>query len=224
IERKLAMDRQEVIRMAFDSILEADQDMALQAMDKGAEIGMDSLELLKDGFSAGITEVGERFGKGEVFLPELIFAAEVMRVVTGRVEEEMASSGKQIEKKGRMIMATVEGDVHDIGKGICSSLLKTAGIEVFDLGREVKTDTIIEKAIALDVDIIGTSALLTTTMIYQQELEEKLRERGLKDRFKTMIGGAPVTQRWADKIKADAYTEDASECCARAKQFVEEKI
>lgn len=217
------MDRQEVIKMAFDSILDADQDMALAAMDKGTEIGMDSLELLKDGFTAGITELGDRFGKGEVFLPELIFATEVMRAVTGRVEEEMASSGKQIEKRGKMIMATVEGDVHDIGKGICCSLLKTSGIEVFDLGREVKADTIIEKAIELDVDIIGTSALLTTTMIYQQELEDKLRERGLKDRFKTMIGGAPVTQRWANKIGADAYTEDASECCTRAKQFLEEK-
>ena len=217
------MNKEEVIKMAFDSILEADQDMALEALDKGAEIGMDSLELLRDGFTAGITELGERFGKGELFLPELIFATEVMKAVTSRVEAEMESSGKQLEKKGRMIMATVEGDVHDIGKGICCSLLKTSGIEVFDLGREVKADTIIEKAIELDVDIIGTSALLTTTMIYQQELEDKLKEKDLKERFKTMIGGAPVTQRWADRIGADAYTEDASECCARAKQFIEEK-
>lgn len=217
------MNKEEVIKMAFDSILEADQDMALEALDKGAEIGMDSLELLRDGFTAGITELGERFGKGELFLPELIFATEVMKAVTSRVEAEMESSGKQLEKKGRMIMATVEGDVHDIGKGICCSLLKTSGIEVFDLGREVKADTIIEKAIELDVDIIGTSALLTTTMIYQQELEDKLKEKDLKERFKTMIGGAPVTQRWADRIGADAYTEDASECCARAKQFIDEK-
>lgn len=217
------MDRQEVIKMAFDSILDADQDMALEAMDKGAEIGMDSIELLKEGFTAGITELGEKFGKGELFLPELIFATEVMKAVTSRVEEEMSNSGKQMEKKGRMIMATVEGDVHDIGKGICCSLLKTSGIEVFDLGREVKADTIIEKAVELEVDIIGTSALLTTTMIYQQELEEKLRARGLKDRFITMVGGAPITQRWADKIGADAYTEDASECCTRAKQFLDEK-
>lgn len=218
------MERQQVIKMAFDSILEADEDMALEAMNKAEEIGLDSLELLKEGFTAGITELGDRFGKGEVFLPELIFATEVMRAVTTRIEEEMAGSGKQMEKKGRMIMATVEGDVHDIGKGICCSLLKTAGIEVFDLGREVKSDTIIEKALELDVDIIGTSALLTTTMIYQKELEEKLSERGLKDRFKTMIGGAPVTQRWADKIKADAYTEEASECCTRAKEFIDMKL
>jgi trimethylamine corrinoid protein len=217
------MDRQEVIKMAFDSILEADQDMALEAMDKAAEIGLDSIELLKEGFTEGITELGDKFGKGELFLPELIFATEVMKAVTGRVEEEMARDGRQVEKKGKMIMATVEGDVHDIGKGICCSLLKTSGFEVYDLGREVKADTIIEKALELDVDIIGTSALLTTTMIYQQELEEKLREKGLKDRFVTMIGGAPVTQRWAEKIGADAYTEDASECCARAKQFIDER-
>lgn len=217
------MDRQEVIKMAFDSILEADQDMALEAMDKAAEIGLDSIELLKEGFTEGITELGDKFGKGELFLPELIFATEVMKAVTGRVEEEMARDGRQVEKKGKMIMATVEGDVHDIGKGICCSLLKTSGFEVYDLGREVKADTIIEKALELNVDIIGTSALLTTTMIYQQELEEKLREKGLKDRFVTMIGGAPVTQRWAEKIGADAYTEDASECCARAKQFIDEK-
>lgn len=217
------MNKQEVIKMAFDSILDANQDMALEAMDKGAEIGLDSIELLKEGFTAGITELGEKFGKGELFLPELIFATEVMRTVTDRVEEEMANSGRQVEKKGKMIMATVEGDVHDIGKGICCSLLKTSGFEVFDLGREVKADTIIDKAIELEVDIIGTSALLTTTMIYQQELEDKLRERGLRDRFITMIGGAPITQRWADRIGADAYTEDASECCTRAKQYIEEK-
>ncbi|QOX64113.1 dimethylamine corrinoid protein 3 [Anoxybacterium hadale] len=215
------MDKQEIIKMAFDSILEADQDMALKALDQGAEMGMDSLELLKDGFTAGITELGERFGRGELFLPELIFATEVMKAVTGRIEEEMKQSGKQMEKKGRMIMATVEGDVHDIGKGICCALLKTSGIEVFDLGREVKSDTIIEKAMEYEVDIIGTGALLTTTMIYQQELEDKLKERGLKERFKTMVGGAPVTQRWADRIGADAYTEDASECCVRAKQFLD---
>ncbi len=217
------MNKQEVIKMAFDSILDADQDMALEAMDKGAEIGLDSIELLKEGFTAGITELGEKFGKGELFLPELIFATEVMKAVTNRVEAEMAISGRQVEKKGRMLMATVEGDVHDIGKGICCSLLKTSGFEVFDLGREVKADTIIDKAVELDVDIIGTSALLTTTMIYQQELEDKLRERGLRNRFITMIGGAPITQRWADRIGADAYTEDASECCTRAKQYIEEK-
>ena len=217
------MNREEVLKMAFDSIVEADEDMAMEAMDKGREAGVEPVEMLSDGFSAGINELGEQFGRGEIFLPELIFATEVMKVVTARVEEEMAASGQEVAQKGKMIMATVEGDVHDIGKGICVSLLKTCGFEVFDLGREVPVDTIIEAAVENDVDIIGTSALLTTTMTVQKDLEEELAARGLRDKFKTMVGGAPITQKWADKIGADAYTEDASECCARAKQFLDEK-
>lgn len=217
------MNREEVLKMAFDSIVEADEDMAMEAMDKGREAGIEPVEMLSDGFSAGINELGEQFGRGEIFLPELIFATEVMKVVTARVEEEMAASGQEVAQKGKMIMATVEGDVHDIGKGICVSLLKTCGFEVFDLGREVPVDTIIEAAVENDVDIIGTSALLTTTMTVQKDLEEELAARGLRDKFKTMVGGAPITQKWADKIGADAYTEDASECCARAKQFLDEK-
>lgn len=217
------MNREDVIKMAFDSIVEADEDMAMEAMDKAAELGIDSVDLLNEGFSAGINELGDQFGRGELFLPELIFATEVMKAVTNRIEAEMVASGKTVEQKGKVIMATVEGDVHDIGKGICCSLLKTAGFEVIDLGREVPADKIIETAVEQNVDIIGTSALLTTTMVVQKELEDKLREQGLRDKFKTMVGGAPITQRWADKIGADAYGEDASECTANAKKLLEEK-
>ncbi len=217
------MNREEVVKLAFESIIEADEDMAAEALDKGAEIGVTSMELLEEGFSAGINELGEQFGRGEIFLPELIFATEVMKVATTRVDEELASLGQESKPAGKMIMATVEGDVHDIGKGICCSLLKTAGIEVYDLGREVPADTIIEKAIEYDVDIIGTSALLTTTMVVQKEIEDKLAEKGLKDKYITMVGGAPVTARWAEKIGATAYSEDASECTNVAKGFLENK-
>lgn len=217
------MIRENVIKTAFESIVEADEDAAMEALDQWATLGLDPVELLTEGFSAGINELGEQFSRGEIFLPELIFATEVMKVVSARVEEEMLKRGQEATEKGRIIMATVEGDVHDIGKGICCSLLKTAGFEVYDLGREVPAKTIIEKAIEYDVDIIGTSALLTTTMIVQQQLEEELRGKGLRDKFITMIGGAPVTQKWADKIGATAYSEDASECCKMAKQLLAEK-
>ncbi len=217
------MSKEGIIKAAFDSIIEADEDIAMQALDQCAEIGMDPVELLTDGFSAGINELGEQFGRGEIFLPELIFATEVMKAVTKRVEDELVKSGRIVEQKGKIVMATVEGDVHDIGKGICCSLLKTTGFEVYDLGREVPAKTIIEKALEHDADIIGTSALLTTTMGVQKEIEEILKEKGIRDKFITMVGGAPVTQKWANKIGANAYSEDASECCRTAKRLLDEK-
>lgn len=197
--------------------------MAVEVLEEGEKQGVTAVELLQDGFSKGMNELGDRFGRGEVFLPELIFATEVMRVVTDKVDEELVAKGAETEEKGKMIMATVEGDVHDIGKGICVSMLKLCGLEVYDLGREVPADVIIEKAVEVDAHIIGTSALLTTTMVEQKELEEKLTERDLKKRFKTMVGCSPITQSWADKIGADAYTEDASECCQRALQFIKKQ-
>lgn len=217
------MAREELMKKAFDAIVEADEDMAVEVMEEGAAEGVTTVELLQEGFSKGMNELGDQFGRGEIFLPELIFATEVMKVVTDRVDEELAAKGEDAAEKGKMVMATVEGDVHDIGKGICVSMLKSCGLEVYDLGREVPADTIIEKAEEVGADIIGTSALLTTTMVVQKELEEKLKERGLRDKYVTMVGGSPITQRWADKIGASAYTEDASECCQRALQFIEEK-
>lgn len=217
------MAREELMKKAFDAIVEADEDMATEVLDAGAAEGVTAVELLQEGFSKGMNELGDQFGRGEIFLPELIFATEVMKLVTNRVDEELAANGEEAAEKGKMIMATVEGDVHDIGKGICVSMLKSCGLEVYDLGREVPADTIIEKAEEVGADIIGTSALLTTTMVVQKELEQKLAERGLKDKYITMVGGSPITQRWADKIGAAAYTEDASECCQRALEFIESK-
>ena len=117
-------------------------------------------------------------------------------------------------------MATVEGDVHDIGKGICCSILKTKGIEVFDLGRDVASELIVDKAEELGVKIIGLSALVTTTMGAQEAVIKILEERGIRDKYKVMIGGAPVTTRYANKIGADAYTEDAVECAEKALEFL----
>ena len=217
------MTREELMKKAFDAIVEADEDMAVEAMDEGAKEGVTAVELLQEGFSKGMNELGDQFGRGEIFLPELIFATEVMKVVTDRVDEELAAKGEAATEKGKVVIGTVEGDVHDIGKGICVSMLKSCGLEVFDLGREVPADEFIAKAEEVGSDIIGTSALLTTTMTVQQELEEKLKERGLRDKYMTMVGGSPVTKRWAEKIGATAYSEDASECCDVALKLIAEK-
>ena len=205
------MTKEDYIKEAIQTIIEYDEAKAMDVMKRAIADGCDPVELLSDGFSAGIREVGDLFGKGRVFLPELMLAAEVMQKISAMVDEEVAKSGDAAEKKGTMVLATVQGDVHDIGKGIVASLIKTQGIEIVDLGRDVSVEDIIAAAEEHQADIIGTSALLTTTLGEQKKLEEVLKERGLRAKYKTILGGAPATQRWADRIGADAYAEDAAE-------------
>ena len=203
------MSKENLIKDAFDSIVECDEDKALAVVKEAEAAGVDLLALLSEGFSAGIKQVGDQFGSGEVFLPELIFAAEIMKSVSTEIEGKM--EGGAAAPKCVMVLGTVAGDVHDIGKGIVASLLKSNGVDVHDLGREVPADEFIKKAKEVNADFVGSSALLTTTMTEQKKIEELFEKEGLKGKVKTMVGGAPVTKRWADKIGADFYCEDASE-------------
>jgi trimethylamine corrinoid protein len=147
-------------------------------------------------------------------------ASQVMKIVTDRVEQEMEENGGVAEHKGTIVLGTVKDDVHDIGKAICTSMLKAAGFEVYDLGKQVPLQDFIDKAVEVNADIIGSSALLTTTMEHQRTIEELLKEAGLKGKIKTMIGGAPVSQSWADQIGADGYSSDAMSCCQLAEKLV----
>ena len=216
------MLREEIFKLAIDSILEIDEDKAVQALKEGKENGVSAVELMQEGFSKGMTELGDKFGRGDAFLPELIFASEVMKIATDAVDEELAAESREIKKAGTIVIGTVEGDVHDIGKSICVSMLKPSGFDVFDLGREVPASQFVEKAKEVNADIIASSALLTTTMPVQQEIEELLKAQGLKDKIKTMVGGAPVTSAWAEKIGATAYSDDAVECCDVALKLMAE--
>ncbi len=203
------MSKEAIWEAAKQSIIEADEDMALQALADAEAEGLDLVDLLSTGYSAGMQELGDQFGRGEIFLPELIFATEVMKKASGEIESKMDMSA--LPSNGTLVIGTVEGDVHDIGKGIVASLVKTNGVEVHDLGREVPAQKFIDAAIEYNADFVGSSALLTTTMTVQKDIEEALKEAGIRDKVKTMIGGAPVTNRWAEKIGADAYCEDASD-------------
>ncbi|MEG1335746.1 MAG: methyltransferase cognate corrinoid protein [Clostridiales bacterium] len=214
------MSKDIIIAAAIEAMKKCSEADAVEVMKKAIAEGLDPVEILSDGFSAGIREVGDLFGRGQVFLPELMLSADVMKTISGMVDEEMAKSGQVAKKKGTMILATVEGDVHDIGKCIVASIIKTQGIEIIDLGRDVAVTTILAKAEEFNADLIGTSALLTTTLAEQKKLEEVLKDKGLKSKYKTMVGGAPATQRWADRIGADAYAEDAAEAVTKALELL----
>jgi len=212
------VDKDQLIAESIKAIINFDGQKAKDLAGLAIEKGYDPIEVINKGFTAGITKVGDLFGRGELFLPELIQASEVMKTATAILNSALAKG--DVQRKGRFLIATVEGDVHDIGKGIVVSLLMAHGFEVLDLGRDVRTETIIEKALDFKADIIGTSALLTTTLEGQKKLEQELKKAGLRDRFKTIVGGAPCTQRWAGRIGADAYAEDAHDAVVKSRQLL----
>ncbi len=203
------MSKEVILKAAFDAIIEGNKEAAEKVLADAKAENLDLMELLAQGFSAGMRELGDLFGRGEVFLPELIFAADIMKAMQTDIESGMDQA--DVVKKGVIVIGTVAGDVHDIGKGIVCSLIKTNGFEVHDIGREQPARAFIDKAEEVKADYIGSSALLTTTMTEQKKLEDLLRKEGLRDKYKTLVGGAPVTKRWAEKIQADAYCEDAAD-------------
>ena len=163
---------------------------------------------MQQGFVKGIAEVGELFESGELFLPELMMAAQAMEGAMGVTNAALGEGGGG---KGTIVLGTVQGDVHDIGKAIVIAYLKANSYEVYDLGRDCALETFLSKAAEHNAQVIGMSALLTTTMEEQKKLIAALKERDLRGRYKIVVGGAPCTQRWADQIGADAYAEDASD-------------
>ncbi len=211
---------QEIIEEARAMLLERNKEKVLEITQQVIAAGQDPMELMDEAFIPAINEVGDQFGCGQLFLPELIETAEAMKAATELVNEAIAGDVAEQKEKKKVVVASVKGDVHDIGKCIVVSLMRANGFEVHDLGRDVSTEAIIEKAVAVGADVIGTSALLTTTMAEQKVLEETLRSEGLRDRFKTIIGGAPATQRWAARIGADAYAETAPDGIAKIRELL----
>ncbi len=214
-----AMIDQQVLASAKQAIVDHDKEKAVQITRAVIADGGDGLELMTRGFIPGINAVGDEFGRGTLFLPELVQSADVMKTVTDLINDSLTAAETPAEK-GKILVATVKGDVHDIGKCIVVSLLQANGFTVYDLGRDVDIDRIVEEAVRLEVQIIGTSALLTTTMTRQKELEAALKSAGVRDRFRTMVGGAPVTARWAARIGADAYAEDAQDGVLKARELL----
>jgi 5-methyltetrahydrofolate--homocysteine methyltransferase len=198
----------ELIEKLSQAVIEGEEEDAVDLAKQALDQGLDPLDCINDGLTKGIQQVGELFGSGEYYLPELIISANVMKAAL-EVLEPALEGDQQREVVGRVVIGTVEGDLHEIGKTLISTLLTANGFKVFDIGVDKSAEEFITAIKENDATIVGASALLTTTMVHQQELIESIKEAGLGTQVKVMVGGAPVTQSYAEQIGADGYAEDA---------------
>ena len=187
-------------------------------VEQALEQGVDPKEILNEGLLAGMMIVGGKFKRNEVFVPEVLVAARAMSAGIAILEPKLVEVGN--EPIGKAVIGTVKGDLHDIGKNLVAMMLKGAGFEVIDAGTDVDADSFINKAEEVGADVICMSALLTTTMPYMQTVIDTLKERGLRDKYIVMIGGAPVNEAFAEQIGADFYTADATSAAEAAKAAV----
>ena len=214
---------QELLKKMAQSIIDGDSDVSADLAREAVAAGLDPLACITDGYVMGINTVGDAFAAGDAFLPELVMAGEAMKSAVAVLEPELIKKGAARKTLGKVVMATVEGDIHEIGKSLVGTMLAASGFTVVDMGVDNPSDKIIAKALEMDADIIGLSALLTTTMIRQKEVINKLDEKGLRKKIRVMVGGAPVTREWVQKIEADGYSEDAIGAVQIAKQLMGEE-
>jgi corrinoid protein of di/trimethylamine methyltransferase len=200
---------EELLKAMAQSIIDGESEIAADLARQSVEAGLDPLIAITKGYVLGVNHVGDSFACGDVFLPELVMAGEAMKAAIAVLEPELKKKGTSREVLGRVVLATVEGDIHEIGKSLVGTMLTASGFEVYDLGVNVPAEQILAKAREVKADIIGLSALLTTTMVRQKEIIEAMDSSGMRKETKVLIGGAPVTSDWVEKIKADGYSEDA---------------
>ena len=199
-----------------EAIINGDQNSAVELTNSALGEGTAPKDVLDEGLIAGMDVIGERFKKNEVYIPEVLIAARAMKSAMEILEPELIKAG--VEPVGKLLIGTVSGDLHDIGKNLVAMMLKGAGFNVIDLGVDIPAEKFVEQAKSSGADLIGMSALLTTTMPSMEKTISALKEAGIS--AKIMIGGAPVTQGYADKIGADGYSPDAASAVDLAKQLV----
>ncbi|OGO61804.1 MAG: hypothetical protein A2032_00535 [Chloroflexi bacterium RBG_19FT_COMBO_49_13] len=202
------------------SIIDGDSEIALELAQQAVAQGIDPLEAISQGYVIGVNKVGEAFANGDAFLPELVMAGEAMKAAVAVLEPELARRGTERTMLGKVVLCTVEGDIHEIGKTLVGTMLSSAGFKVFDLGVDVPVMKVVEKVREVNADIVAMSALLTTTMVHQKDVIEALEDIGIRSKVKVMVGGAPVTKEWVKQIGADGYSEDAIGAIKVAKQLL----
>ncbi len=210
----------DVLQSLNRAIVEGRPEEAPRLAEEALAAGLQPLEIIEKACVPAIEEVGRLWEAGDYFLPELISGAEAMKSAMTVLQRALKSSGQSLKACGRVVIGTVEGDIHDIGKNLVASMLRASGFEVIDLGADVKAETFVETAAREKADIIAMSALLTTTMLNQKKVMALLQEKGIRENFKVMVGGAPVTEKFAREIGADGYGESAVQAVAVARSLL----
>ncbi|MDX9833086.1 MAG: corrinoid protein [Anaerolineae bacterium] len=202
------------------AVIDGLPDKARQLAEQALSQGIDPLEAINRGYKPGMDVVGEGFANGDLFIPDLMMSGEAMKAAIAALEGELSRRKQQRDVLGKVVIGTVEGDIHEIGKTLVATMLAANGFEVHDLGVDVSAQAFVDKVREVDADVLGLSALLTTTILNQETVILTLKEAGLRDRVKVIIGGVPASEEWAQEIGADGYAENATEAVATVKQLV----
>jgi corrinoid protein of di/trimethylamine methyltransferase len=208
----------ETLEKVKQAIVDGDDDMAVEHTDHALQEGVNPVEIVKQAIVPGIERTGELWKDNVYFMPDVVLSIEAFKVAMSMVEPKLSEI--EIDKTGRFMMGVVAGDMHDLGKSIVIAMLTGAGFEVIDLGVDVPTEVFIEKAQSLNPDIMGVGCYMTTTMLELKDVMRELKEHGLRDKLKVMIGGVPTTQTFADEIGADAWGKDALDAAEKAKKLM----
>lgn len=215
------MTNEDLFKQMSDAVVNMDADTAISlAKQAAANDQLNLLDVIEKGFGDGIRKVGDLWDEGEFFLPEMMRGAQIMQEAVDIITDKLNESGSERVVLGKVVIATIEGDIHSIGKTIVATMLRANGFEVIDLGADIPASKIVDKALEINADIIGVSALLTTTMVNQRKIIELLNDKDARDSMKVMFGGAPVTAEWVKECGADAYAENAVEAVITAKKLL----
>ncbi len=213
------MSTDETLKELEGAIVRGDKEQSSRMVGKALS-EMEPLAVIQRGMMPAMEKVGDQFSSGEIFLPEMLMAAEAWNEAMRVLKPSLLETGEGVAKIGTVVIGTVQSDVHEIGKNIVATLLGTAGFEVHDLGVDIPASKFIGKAEEVNADIIAASAIMTTTMTYQRDIMEHLMASGLRDKYIVLVGGGVVNQTWADEIGADGYGETAMEGVRLAKQLL----
>ncbi len=212
---------QETLQAMRQSVVDGAADGAVELAQQALREGIAPLEAINQGYVPGMHQVGEQFAQRKMFLPDMLASAQAMKAAMAVLEPELKKRGEECPFLGTVVLGTVKGDIHEIGKALVGTLLQANGFRVVDLGVDVPAEKFAAKARELNASVVGCSALLTTTMKYQKSVIEVLEREGLRPRVKVIVGGAPVTRQWCEEIGADGYSKDAVSAVALVKTLLE---